>query len=467
MICVTLPLPRFGAPAPKRFRSHVSACTLVAATALAVLESGCAGHEDRVRGALTALDHGDPYGAVAALNHELEVKTLDETPSLKGDNALLLLDRATVLQSLDDFKLSARDFGVADKHVDLLDMSRTGADDLGKYLFSDSSGPYRAPAYEKLLLNSFNMLNYLALHDLANAKVEARRLSVMQKYIRDQHEESNLVGIGSYLAGLAFEKAGDTDEALAYYEDALRYAPYGSLREPLRVLTKNRPRSPHVRALIGDAPPLPSPAESGDAEIIVVVGFGRTPQKQPVRLPIGLALTMVAGAMSPGNAAQANALAAKGLVTWVNYPVLRPGRGGWSLPSFYLDGRGQGLDLAIDVEAEVVEAWHKKEETLVLAAITRMIARLVAGEVVEGIGKAGGNGAIGLLAGLATTATMSAFDTPDTRSWSTLPARVAIARLRVPAGPHEIQIGARGEAKRSQVQLAPGDWAVVPIMVLH
>src|SRR5690349_9266791 len=102
-----------------------------AAVAIASLGSlGCAGHEDRTRTALEALDRGAPREAVAALDAELGVGRAEDLPQLKGDNALLLLDRATVQQGLDRFELSARDFGAADKAIDLLDMSRTGADEL-------------------------------------------------------------------------------------------------------------------------------------------------------------------------------------------------------------------------------------------------------------------------------------------------------------------------------------------------
>ncbi|APR84710.1 putative lipoprotein [Minicystis rosea] len=442
----------------------------VALAAVALGNIGCAGHEDRTRTALAALDRGMPREAVAALNEELGVARIEDPPVLKGDNALLLLDRATVLQSVDRFDLSARDFGTADKSIDMLDMSRSGADDLGKYLFSDSAGPYKAPPYEKLLINTINMMNYLAQHDVAGAKVEARRLAVMQKYVREHEDDSGLVGLGSFLAGFTFEKAGDMSEALGYYEDALKYAGYRSLRDPLRVLTQGKPRSPAIDALVGGAGALPPVTQTGEGEIVVLVGFGRIPQKVPVRVPIGLALTMVSGALAPGDAAKANALAAKGLVTWVNYPALRPGKGGYAVPSFFLDERSEPMEEAIDLESHVVDAWQKKEQTIVVAAITRMIARLVAGEIAQGATEAAGGrnaGALGLLAGLATTATLAAFDTPDTRGWSTLPARIAIARRRVPAGNHVVRLGARGTEKQVEITVPAGGWAVVPLMVLR
>lgn len=431
---------------------------------------GCAGHEDRIRTALDALDRGAEDEAIAALNEEMEVAAAEDLPDLTGDDALLVLDRGSILQSLDRYDLSKRDFGAADKAIDVLDMSRGAADELGKYLLSDDVGPYRAPAYEKLLINTLNMANYLATGDLSGAKVEARRLAIMQKYIADRGEEGALLGLGSLLAGLAFEKSGQNDEALLHYDEALRYAQYASLRDPLRVLTQGAPKSPGIAALVGDAGPLPPVSETGEAELVVMLGFGRVPPKLPVRLPIGLALTMVAGNMSPGDHAQANALAAKGLVTWVNYPKLGPTRGRYAVPELVIDGRPESMELALDVEAEVRRSWEKNEGTVVLAAVTRTITRIVAGEAAAAATRAAAGkngGAIGLLVGLATTAAMTAADTPDTRSWATLPARIALMRRRIPAGQHVVMLGARGQAKAYRVNVAPGGFAFVMGSVLR
>jgi hypothetical protein len=444
--------------------------TLAAIALGAAALVGCPGHEDRTRSALDALDRGAPTEALAELDKELDVTRPEDLPALKGDNALLLLDRGTIQLSLDKYELSARDLGAADKSIDLLDMSRSKVDDIGKYMFSDDSGPYKAPAYEKLLVNTINMMNYLARGDVGGAKVEARRLAIMQKYLKDNDEDGVLLGLGSYLAGFAFEKSGETAEALAYYDEALKHAQYPSLRDPIRVLTQGEPKSPGQKALIGDSGPLDPPSATGEGEVLVVVGFGRVPQKEPRRIPIGLALTLTAGALSPGNAAQANALAAKGLVTWVNYPTLGPSRGSYSIPSLVVDGRGAAMEQALDVEDEVRKSWKNKEGTIIAAAITRTITRIVAGEVAQAAttAAAGKNGGVvGLLVGLATSATLTAVDTPDTRCWSTLPSKIAIARLRLRAGHHEVRVAARGRERGYSVDLQPGGFAFLPMLALH
>lgn len=441
-------------------------CVLVVAAS--AVQLGCAGHESRTKMALDALDRGAPEEAITHIDEELAVGSSDSLPASMTDNdaALLVLDRGTVKMSLGDHKGSANDLGAADKAIDVLDLSHNAVDDIGKYMFSDDVGPYKAPAYEKLLVNTMNLMNYLSMGDLVGAKVEARRLAVMQKYLRDHDDDNALLGVGSYLAGFTFEKAGDVDEALAFYDDALKHSQYASLRDPLRTLTKGEPKTPGIKAMVEGTPPLDPPVATGEAEILVVVGFGRTPQKVPQRIPIGLALTLVAGSISPRDHARANALAAKGLVTWVNFPTLGRGKGGYAQPTFELDGRPQPMEEGLDVEAEVRASWKKREGTLILAAITRMLTRMVAGEVAEAATSRDGS-PIGLLVGLATTATLTVLDTPDTRGWSTLPSRIAIARMRVPAGAHTIRLAARGQSRTFKINLPAGGWSFVQLEALR
>lgn len=433
---------------------------------------GCAGHEARVKAALDALDRGEPELATAELNTEMDVASNQELPGeLTGsDNALLLLDRATILQSMDDHGLSARDFGAADKAIDVLDLSRDAADDIGKYMFSDDTGPYRAPAFEKLMINTFNMMNYLSQHDLDGARIEARRLEVMQRYLADKQEATSLNGIGSILAGFTYEKSGKLDPALNHYEQALQYGKYQLLQGPLRTLTAGAPRSKRIDALVAGGEPPPSVAEAGDSELMVVVGYGRVPPKVPTRIPIGVALSLVAHHLSPNDRATANELMAKGLVTWVNFPRLGKSRGKYATPRLWIDGREIGLEHAIDVEAEVRREWDENEGTVILAAITRMITRAVAGELLHRGSAATGNknaGLAGLVAGLATTATLAILDTPDTRSWVTLPSNVAVARVRLPPGKHKVQIRARGWEKGYSVTTAPRDWSFISMTSLR
>ncbi len=447
----------------------------------ALANMGCAGHEARVRDSLTALDRGSMPQAIAALDRELGVKSAGEIPKVTRDKALLLLDRGSVHLAMGAYERASRDFGAADQAIEVLDLSTSAASDLGRYVFSDDAGPYKAPAYEKLLLNTLNMMSYLARRDLVGARVEARRLAIMQGYITSQGDESALLGFGSYLAGFTFEKSNQRDEALLYYDEALRVARYGSLRDPLRALAHGREVGPSVEKLIADKEPLPPVEETGEAEIVVIVGSGRVPPKIPVRIPIGMALRVVGDELSPMERRDANALMFQGEVSWINYPSLGPGRGSYETPAASIGEAPMLLEQALDVENEVRAAWHKREGTLVLAAITRLLARTAASVAVAGATTAavhagqsdprrrsdGSAEALGMLLGLATSLTLSSLDTPDTRSWSTLPARIAIGRTRVAAGTHAVTIEARGQKRTFEVKVPAGGWALVPFFVLR
>jgi tetratricopeptide (TPR) repeat protein len=426
---------------------------------------GCASHSDRTVAIRSALDAGEPAQALGHLNEALDVSSEKDLPaSVSGDNSLLLLDRAMVLQELDKYPLSSRDLETADKQVDLLDLSRNAAHDIGKYLFSDDVGPYKAPAYEKLLINTENIVNYLARGDLNGARVEARRLSVMQKYLSQGSENraQGLLGPGSYLAGFTFEKSGRADEALRYYDEALGDGSFPSLSEPVkRLMAQSSYSSPRLRSA---AERVDTDPAADDGEILVIIGFGRVPSKIARRVPIGLALTYASGALSPTERDRANYLAAQGLVTWVNFPELGPSTVLYDSPKFSLDGRALALDKPIAIDEEARNAWKDAQGAVVASAITRMIARVAAGETVRRTTK---DGLVGAILSLGVQATLTATDTPDTRSWQTLPARLTFGRIRVKPGVHEVEVFARGARKRQRVTIAPGGFAVVAHTVLR
>jgi tetratricopeptide (TPR) repeat protein len=509
-----------------------------AALCAALAASACASHSDKTQAFRTALDAGQNKQALAEVNDMLDVDSAKELPEeVGGDNALLLLDRSMVLQAIDDYKLSSRDLEISDKQIEVLDFSRNAAHDIGKYLFSDDVGPYKAPAYEKMMINTMNMVNYLARGDLQGARVEARRLAIMQKYLGEAEGRGHaLLGLGSYLAGFTFEKSGDPDEAMRYYDEALAYGDYPSLREPIRRLAQQVGyRTPRIRKILGEpepptsaapapapkpaaaaatatkpatnpasaatpatgtapagtaaataappatataAPPapapspttkpaptpLPPPADDDSAEVLVIVSYGRVPAKVAKRVPIGLALTYATLWMSPANAATANRLAAQGLVTWINYPELGKPRGTYDNPSVSLGSEWVQLEGALAVDLEARAAWEDAKGPIMAAAIVRMITRIVAGEALRRSAK---DSTVGAILSLGTQAALVAADTPDTRSWETLPARVAIGRVRVRPGQHRVVLTSRGLKKNQTLTLKPKGWAVAGITVLR
>ncbi len=503
-------------PTPKHSRSALGAW--VVALSLAV---GCATYSERTDAARDALQRGDVSGGVDQLNKFLKVRRSSELPDKwKKDFELVVLERATMLQAQGEYETSARDFEVADKQLELLDISRDGAGKLGKYIYSDSATKFKASPTEKLSINAMNLCNYLVRGDLQGARVEAKRFTVIRNYMRDYDPEHEHNAFGSYLAGFVYEQLGQADEALRYYDEALQEREFASLRGPIAALSQRGSyRGERIRSYLPQdvaptptqaptpapaaAPPpaeAPAPAPAADAppvqrpgtatpgfasigsqpawpafapakttgELLVVAKTGRVPYKVPKRIPIGLAIGL-AGAYVTGD----TTLLEYGMFKVVTYPELVAHDTVFDAAALTIDGHALDMDLATDVTSEIVGEYEDMKPKIIGAALTRMIARAAAAEA----GRAAGSqskeagGLIGFLAAAAIEGTMVALDKPDTRSWTTLPARAYVARATVPAGTHEIVVTLTGpggsERRRATVTVAPGGFAVVDVTSLR
>jgi uncharacterized protein len=156
-------------------------------------------------------------------------------------------------------------------------------------------------------------------------------------------------------------------------------------------------------------------------------------------------------------------LSNEGSLDAVNFPQLTeqglPIRGP-ETAQLRLGSQAPALQVAMNVGQQVVQAWDRISGTLMAAAITRAVTRAVVG----GVGRAAGSvasqsndekvaviGVLGWLAATAAEGVMSASDTPDTRSWSTLPAFIHIARTRMPPGIHPAEVTIAGASDRQIV----------------
>lgn len=385
-----------------------------------LLLTGCgADHAAKTRPVRSALDEGDAPRALQILDRLLGVRDSDTLPrSMASTNAVLVLDRATVQQSLGRIAASKRDYEAADKAIDVLDLSTGTEDVVSRWLYSDAAHRYVAPPHEKLLVNILNQLNYLESHDLSGARIEARRMSVTARYLRSQAlDPSASLAFGSQLAGFTYEKSGNPEEARRYYDDA---------------------RLPREQ-------PLFEPGDQEDGELLIVVGWGRVPSLVAKHAPVGAA-------------------------TWVSYPTLGPDLPLAPPPTIVVDGRPVTLDATLDVAGEVRGDWSQIEGTGKAAAASRALARAALGAAIEGAAESSDKDAVkgaGLLVSLFAQLALSAADVPDTRSWETLPARLGLARVRLAAGEHRVAIASRGLVRDGKLRIDPGGWRMTSMLALR
>jgi len=242
---------------------------VAAALILGTASSACATYSDKTEAARSALVRGDYPGSVKQWNKILDVKDAEELPAeWKKEHALVVLERGMVLQAMQDYESSAKSLSAAEKQLEFLDIARDGAGKLGKYVYSDSATKYKTSPTEKLSLNAVNMVNYMVQGDLDGAKVEAKRFTVMRTYLRDYDPEHEHGAFGSYLAGFVYERLGNADEALRYYDEALQERDFGSLTDPIgRLAVRGSYRGERIRDYLPtDAPAMPTPATEGEGE---------------------------------------------------------------------------------------------------------------------------------------------------------------------------------------------------------
>ncbi len=433
---------------------------------------GCATYTDTLSKTHQAAGAGDYEAGIRQLNDILGVGSYERIPDdWTAHRPLAALERAMLLQAQGRYEWSARDLSAAETELEFLDLKLDTAGNIGKYIYNDSAEVYKAQPTERLALNALNMLNYLAMDNLEGAAVEARRFTIAREYLQslDQDGAQGSHGaFGSYLSGFVFEKLGEPDRALRYYEEALDAGDLAALRAPvLRLSGQGSYVGGRLKEYItkletsdSDLSNERSAGAESDGEILVMLGLGRVPHKIPKRIPIGAAIGY-AGLWVTGNPD----ILAYSAFKVVVYPELVAASNQFTKATVNLGGRDLPVELLTDLGAEITREYETIKPKIIGAALTRMIARAAAAEGTRQLARKKG-GATALLAALATEATLVGLDKPDTRSWTFLPSRVYVCRAQVPSGRNEIRadlLGGARETRVIQVDVPPGGFSVVVI----
>jgi len=433
---------------------------------------GCATYTDKLSKAHNAAERGDYEAGVLALDKMLDVEGPEQLPDTwTAYKPLVALERAMLLQAQGRYEWSARDLSAAETELEFLDLSQDPVGSLGKYVYSDSAQVYKVPPAERLALNGLNMLNYLAMGDLVGASVEARRFTIAHDYVESlgkNDKKASPGAFGSYLAGFIFEKLGEPDRALRYYEETLSAGNLAALREPvLRLSGKSRYIGAKLKAYLGglkensNVKSTPPESDEPDGEILIILGLGRVPYKIPKRMAVGAAIGY-AGVSVTGNPD----ILAHTVFKFVVYPELMTPDSQVSGAAVRLNGQNLPTELLTDLGAEIAREYETIKPKIIGAALTRMIARAAAAEGARYLARKKEGKTTGFLAALATEAALTALDKPDTRSWTLLPGRIYVCRTHVKPGQHEIQVQLSGRAPQTrtvQVDVPPGGYKVVVI----
>lgn len=331
---------------------------------------------------------------------------------------------------------------------------------------SEATLPYYPGSTEWMFIPYYGALNWLARGELDETAVEARRLSALLASEERELPPEQLQGVLRYVSGVLFEAAGEYQDAIVAYRNAA--------------------------AMLGTLPgdTLPPAADEGDVVVIIEDGFVGRPQPvalgvytngdELVALTTGDEESRLAAAQvvqrrrwDPGFDGR-NALA----VGWLTYEVNWTSFGEPTRSVAPVGARSNPAEFAT-VSADVTDAvgadFARAQPAKLTRAIARAAVRYAAMRAADKAfdksskqrkdkdddSKGWGSFLLGL--GLAATSVAStAIDQPDLRAWQLLPDRVTVARLRLPAGEHPIEV-TRGDEVISlgTVTVRPGGVAVL------
>lgn len=415
---------------------------------------GCATWSERVREYRAAWHAGDFAAAEARIDHLLEDETgLDAdvvaAPSTlartaeaaAGDAPLLLLEKGmTRLARGDaagaiDLLRRARDALDEDWRTDAVDYVQAA-------LLDDAAIEFAGADYEHVLVRVMLALADLIAGD-GDALAYAHQIGAKQEEILhsdfgaeqgyEPRKQYQRVAIGAYLEGVLHETRFAAGDAALAYERALRYGGDDPLIAAALERTRAGTYAPpghgvlHVFRLVGRGPHLVE---------------GVHPPTDLANRLAGVAVTLLTdrGAALVQTPVEVPVVA----VSDPNPPELEV-----AVPDA---GRTVTVTL-LDVNQVAVEQLDANLPWILARALVRRSLKATAAAFLEeGVRRRNEQAVAFLVAALVNLAATAA-EQADTRSWSSLPAAIQVARLPLPEGVHDVRLGAH---HRARVAVAAG-----------
>ena len=396
----------------RSLRSSLALCRVAGAM---LLLGGCASMQQHSYHAIEKELRADqPENALALL---------DEYISRGSDRALYSLNRAMILRQAGDFQGSVEAFENAKAVIGVLDATSI-SESFAAYTLTEQLRSYQATTYEKLFVHLYQIMNFLALRDLAAARVEVMQIDLaLTKLSETGHHQA--AAAARYVSGLVFDALKEKDSALIAYRQAYENylaspapVPF-DLQKRLVLLTGKlgleeenqqwRERFAQAAQRIDDEQQFQS-----HGELIILYDIDFAPYKQERSQTV----------VDPGSNA----------VVRISLPFYQTrGVGDIFFESELDDARVASEPLA-NIEAIALDDLDKQMPQLTVRAISRNVARnVVSADVREE------NSLLGDLLNIAG----ALLDSADIRSWRTLSNRIHIASHTLQPGIYSFEVSVR------------------------
>ena len=440
--------------APRR----LSVPGIVFRVSIALFIVGCASPS----GILTRLDRLEAqgrYDQAAGLVEQSKMSSYGEK------NALLYhLDRGILLQLAGDYADSNASFEDAKRLAQDL-YTRSVTNEASTFLVSDNMRPYRAEDFERAQIPLLCALNYLMLGKDEDSLVETRQVDSFLTKLKTDLGYKNVYtedAFARYLAGLIQEDEGEVNDAHISFMQALAAydtykknygvaAPPDLVEDALRTARKLgfSDRIEEIKKRWGGDVPAPRPAGTG--ELVLLHYEGLAPHKVDFFFEISVVkgLPFVSVQRPVGEDAQkveqANSIlrsVAMDQMVRVAFPTFVPTP--YGIRGLTVRAEDAAGESAAAVAQDIGAIAEKNLKDRMLRDRGKAIARALikwalTQKVADKVGEKKGQGAAWLVKTLMQTAS-TATEVSDKRSWGTLPDKIAVARLTLPAGEHPIRM---------------------------
>ncbi len=400
---------------------------------------GCASYTQSTEEMRQQFQHGSYEEAIEALNKS----------DIKPDNRhrlLFFLEKAMILDRMDDLKASRKYLLQADKVADEL-YTTSISKSVATLLYNESASDYSGEDYEIVAIHTMLALSFIEDDDLAAATVQARKINNKLHEINQRHgDSSNKYKTDAFslmLSGIIFEARGNIDDAIIDYKKALdlyagTYKDFYQGRVPELLVTSlarlyaKRGRNDSLKELEKSYPKIVDPAENQDSareelgSLVVVHELGHIAYK----------------------VAEEHILPISGQVVRFSFPVIRESR-------YYSSGKtGVSLDSESAAKgkkdrngffsAENFQDMNAIAKQTLEDRMGRMLLKQGARLLIKGQMNYQAEKKFGTLGGLVANAVTAATETADTRGWTLLPGAFNISRVDLPPGTYKISIKNEG-----------------------
>lgn len=381
--------------------------------------AACATYSDWAGRMERAVAEGDPARAMEVLERHGGARA--------RDTVLYLLNRAMLLRMDGALQDSNAAFEQAKALIEQLS-ALSISEQAGALTVNDLMRSYTSPSFERAMIHVYSALNYLELGEPERARVEALQLDTLAARLGD--DGLPMPAFARYLSGMVFETLGEWDDAMIDYRKAYQaYSQYPrdygagvpkALKRDLLRLAARQGLNDELARYREEFGELTSEgSRPAQGEVVFLLHSGLAPIKRD---------TLTAGTAKDGQ------------VVTVSMPYYARRRPQITSAQVAADGFQELAEPVEDLQGLALDTLEAQKPAILARAIARAVVKKKASSEAREKDET-----LGLMVNVAGALSERA----DTRSWSTLPNRIYLARLPLTAGSHTLHVELRDRDGRA------------------